>query len=78
MGAAVEHRAQRAVGPAQQQHRLAGDVGGQVVAGLGQLALVADVLPCPAEQPPAFQGEEGVVQVHRAMHAGAIEQLVGR
>jgi hypothetical protein len=54
MAADIGEGTQRAVGPAHQQHRHAGHVLGEVVAGLGQARGQAHEQRLAAEQPVAF------------------------
>ena len=68
VGAAVHHDAHAVVGVAHHDQRAPGDGHGQVVAGLGNLAVVARVVPGVGKKVLLFQREDVGVDVQVAVH----------
>src|SRR5262249_36377278 len=74
MGALVVHEPDRAIHVARQQQRLAADAGGDEVAGIFDLALVADVNPRHAEDTRELQLENPGGGVEPTMHPPGLHQ----
>ena len=65
MGALVVQDVQRVVGTAHHDDRLASDLGAEVIARLSNLAFVADIDPCRAEDALEFKLENRRIVVKR-------------
>ena len=66
VGALVADHAYRSVGVAHHHHRLASDLGGEIVARIFDLALVPDIDPGGIEDPLHLQFEDGRIGVELA------------
>ena len=75
MGAAVEQHLHRTITMAHHDDRLAAEIGGDEVAGIGRLAFVADEQPGAAENARHFQVEQVRVGVNAPVHAARLDEL---
>ena len=75
MGAAVEEHVDRAVPMAGHHHRLPSELGGEVIAGIGNLAHVPDEQPSPPEDALHLELEDVRVGVDPLVDAAGLDEV---
>jgi len=78
MGAAVEQDVNGSVAVTGQHHRLAPELGGEIVAGIGNLARVADEQPGAPENPLHLQLEHVGVRIDAPVDAARLDEIGNR